>query len=174
MAHPLHQAVRRAFDYRCGYCGVDESATGAELTVDHYQPRSAGGTDDLENLVYACHTCNQYKGDYWPSPEEEAAGHFVLHPQRHDVSLHLRENEATGELEPLTLTGAFHVRLLRLNRPPLLAHRLARRAMEILHHRIRLLDEQIQQREQTIHLLQEYVQVLTVLISVASPPKEEG
>jgi len=172
MAHPQHEAVRRAFAYRCGYCSVDESAAGSELTVDHYHPRSAGGTDALENLVYACHKCNQYKGDYWPLPEEEAVGQFVLHPHRHELSIHFREDETTGELHPLTPTGKFHVRLLHLNRPPLVANRLARQAASLLRQRIRLLEEQIEQREQAIQLLNEYIAVLVRLIAMASSPEE--
>ncbi len=58
MPHPLHEQVRRAFNYHCGYCGVTEAAAGGQLTVDHYCPRAAGGTDELSNLVYACHRCN--------------------------------------------------------------------------------------------------------------------
>jgi hypothetical protein len=172
MPHPQHEPVRRAFAYRCGYCGVDEEAVGAELTVDHDHPRSAGGADDFENLVYACHKCNQYKGDYWPSSEEETAGQFVLHPHRHDLTRHIIENETTGELEPLTPTGAFHIQLLHLNRPPLIAHRLARRAADLQHQRIRLLEGEIEQREQTIQLLQEYIDLLVTLVSVISPPEE--
>jgi len=166
LIHTTNRSV--ASNYRCGYCGVDEAAVGAELTVDHYQPRSAGGSDDLENLIYACIKCNQYKGDYWPSAEEETSGHYVFHPHRHLLSLHLRENEITGELEPLTDTGAFHIRLLHLNRPPLVAHRLARRATNILRQRILLLQEQIEQREQTIQQLQEYISLLTALIATIS------
>jgi len=165
MPHPRHEPVRRTFDGRCGYCGVDETAAGAELTVDHYRPRSEGGTDDADNLVYACPKCNQYKGDYWPSPEEEAAGYYVLHPLRHDRPLHWRENEITGSVEPLTPTGAFNIELLHLNRPPLVAHRLALRAADILRKRIRLLQEQVEQRDQAIQLLQEYIGLLTRFIS---------
>ncbi len=153
MAHPLHQQVRRAFVYRCAYCGVHEIWVGAELTVDHYQPRAAGGGDELANLVYACHRCNQYKSDYWPTPEEAAAGLIVLHPQQHDIALHYRTNELTGELEPLTATGAFNIRLLHLNRPPLMAQRLARRAAETLAQRLQLLETEAQQSEQTIRIL---------------------
>ena len=80
MPHPLHEQVRQAFGFRCGYCRVDETGAGAELTVDHFRPSAVGGADDLENLVYACFRCNLYKGDYWPLPEEEAAGLYVLHP----------------------------------------------------------------------------------------------
>jgi hypothetical protein len=42
---------------------------GGLLTIDHFQPRSKGGTDALENLIYACINCNQHKQDYWPHDE---------------------------------------------------------------------------------------------------------
>lgn len=61
------EAIRRAYDYRCGHCGVHEEDTGSELQIDHFQPRSAGGGDDLDNLVYRCPTCNRLKGDFWPT-----------------------------------------------------------------------------------------------------------
>ncbi len=172
MAHPLHQAVRHAFVYRCAYCGVTEIWVGAELTVDHYQPRAAGGTDELPNLVYACHRCNQYKADYWPTPEEAAVGLIVLHPQRHDLSLHYRENELTGTLEPLTVTGEFNLCLLHLNRPPLVAQRLARRAAEAIEQRVQLLEAEAQQSEQAIHILRTYL-LLFLRPGSAKPPFDE-
>jgi hypothetical protein len=160
MPHPLHEQVRRAFGFRCGYCRVDETSAGAELTVDHYRPLSAGGADDLENLVYACFRCNLYKGDYWPLPEEEAAGLFVLHPQRHILGDHLRENSQTGHLEPMTATGEFNIRLLHLNRPQLVAHRLERQALDVERQRLQLLQSEIEQSEQTIRVLQQYINFL--------------
>jgi HNH endonuclease len=172
MAHPQHASVRRAFQHRCGYCRVEESAAGSELTVDHYRPRSVGGTDEFENLVYACHKCNQYKGDYWPATETEAAVQYILHPHRHDLSIHIQDDEATGELRPLTPTGEFHIRLLHLNRPPLVAHRLAHQAADLLRQRIRLLEEQVEQREQAIQLLNEYIALLIKLISLISTSEE--
>ncbi len=172
MPHPLLEQVRRAFDGRCGYCGVAETATGAELTIDHYQPRSAGGSDQFENLVYACHRCNLYKRDYWPTPEELDAGHYILNPHRHDITLHIRQNETTGELEPLTSTGVFHIRILHLNRPQLIAHRLSRRAAQIRQQRLQLLEEQTQQREEAIQFLKAYIAFLTKLLAAKSPPEE--
>ena len=44
--------ARQRFDRRCGYCGVHETETGSELEIDHFQPRSKGGEDDPDNLVY--------------------------------------------------------------------------------------------------------------------------
>jgi HNH endonuclease len=160
MPHPLHEQVRWAFEFRCGYCRVGETSAGAELTVDHYCPLAAGGGDELTNLVYACFRCNLYKGDYWPSLEEEAAGLFVLHPQRHNLAGHLRENSRTGHLEPLTATGAFNIRLLHLNRPQLVAQRLERQALDVERQRLQLLQSEIEQSEQTIRVLEQYINFL--------------
>ena len=172
MPHPLHEQVRRAFNYRCGYCGVTEAAAGGQLTVDHYQPLAAGGGDDLGNLVYACHRCNQYKGEYWPTTERLAAGLLVLHPRLHDLSMHLLENESSAELEPLTPTGSFHLRLLQLNRPELIAHRLERRAVEVLRRQAGSLQARLAQREQTIQALQQYIGLLLRLGNFKPPTKE--
>ena len=169
MAHSLHDQVRCLFGYCCAYCGVHEADSGGELTVDHYCPRAAGGTDDLSNLVYACHRCNQYKADYWPTAEEAAAGFIVLHPQLHDFSAHYRRNEMTGRLEPLTATGEFNLRLLHLNRSPLVAYRLARRAAEAIEQRLQLLETEAQQSEQAIRILRTYLLLFLRAGSTASP-----
>lgn len=42
---------------RCVYCGATE-----ELSVDHLIPRFKGGTDNAENLVCCCKSCNSSKG----------------------------------------------------------------------------------------------------------------
>jgi hypothetical protein len=124
LAHPKHKQVRQRYNFRCGYCEVSEVDTGGELTVDHFQPSSAGGDDSDQNLVYACFKCNQFKGDFVPTPEERARGLRLLHPGVDDIAAHLRQNQETGELEPLTETGRFHIDFLQLNRPALVAHRL--------------------------------------------------
>src|SRR5665213_191518 len=46
---------------RCWYCGVQMAPD--RWTVDHVQPRSAGGHNDMENLVPCCHRCNRAKAD---------------------------------------------------------------------------------------------------------------
>ena len=46
--------------WRCVYCG--ETFAGAELTVDHVQPRVRGGDRSGGNLVTACGGCNVAKG----------------------------------------------------------------------------------------------------------------
>jgi hypothetical protein len=118
----LRQAVRRAYNFACGYCDVREEDAGSELELDHFKPRSLGGGDEQENLVYCCTTCNRIKGDFWTiAPAEKR----LLHPQRDDVRSHLRQ-DSDGLLTGLTETGKFHLKRLRLNRPPLVALRRAR------------------------------------------------
>lgn len=115
----VRSRVRRRAGYVCEFCGVTESDTGGELTVDHFQPQSQGGADILDNLIYAYHRCNQYKLDYWPANPK--APH-LWNPRTEPASLHFIET-LDGFLQPLTATGAFTLARLRLNRPSLVAHR---------------------------------------------------
>ncbi len=50
--------------YCCQYCGKKELAR--DLTLDHILPRAQGGTTTPQNLVSACKTCNQRKGNRTP------------------------------------------------------------------------------------------------------------
>jgi HNH endonuclease len=120
------EALRRLYNFRCGYCGVSEVDRGAELTVDHFQPRSQGGTDAAVNLVYCCHACNEYKGNYY----QPVASEHILHPLRDNVPEHILEQE-DGTLYALTPTGAFHIAQSHLNRPALIAHRLVERQLQL-------------------------------------------
>jgi 5-methylcytosine-specific restriction endonuclease McrA len=52
------QQVRQRAGFACEFCGVGETDTGGLLTVDHFQPKSKGGADDLDNLIYCCPGCN--------------------------------------------------------------------------------------------------------------------
>ena len=62
--------ILRRDNHRCQYCGkTDES-----LTVDHVVPKARGGTDSWENLVCACVSCNNKKGDRTP-----VEAHIQLH-----------------------------------------------------------------------------------------------
>ena len=50
--------------YTCQYCANIFSEN--RLTLDHVTPRSKGGPKTWENIVTACHKCNQRKGDKLP------------------------------------------------------------------------------------------------------------
>jgi 5-methylcytosine-specific restriction endonuclease McrA len=47
--------------YTCQYCGYE--FTASYLTLDHVVPKSKGGARSWENIVTACHYCNNKKAD---------------------------------------------------------------------------------------------------------------
>jgi hypothetical protein len=164
MPYPDIESIRRRYQYACGYCGVTEVDVGGELTIDHHRPRSAGGDDDEANLVYACARCNQYKGGFWPDPDCIARRQRVLHPLLDDLAVHLVEDEQTGRMKALSETGRFHIALLRLNRPQLVAHRLARKLQSVLGEKQRLLEQQNADLKKTMEAQEDYIALLESLL----------
>ena len=66
----------------CQYCGKSEGT----MTVDHVIPRSLGGADDWKNLVCACSTCNNLKGNRTP---HQAGMVLLKHPQKPTIETFL-------------------------------------------------------------------------------------
>jgi len=60
---------------RCQYCGLKKG----QMTVDHVIPRRFDGKDTWENLVCACHECNNKKGHQLP---EQAGLKLIRKPRR--------------------------------------------------------------------------------------------
>ena len=160
MAHPKHEQVRRRFQFRCGYCGVAEADTGGELTVDHYQPLSANGLDDDGNLVYACFRCNLFKAGYYDPGTDPHSSFRILHPQKDSFAAHIHEDDS-GILVALTDLGSFHITVLHLNRPQLIAYRLRVRHMDLLRQRERQLTQMLDQAREMLSDMQRYLDSLT-------------
>ena len=59
----FHDELQRRFGSLCGYC---ECSCKGE--VDHFRPKSRFPESVYEwsNWIFACHDCNQAKGDKWP------------------------------------------------------------------------------------------------------------
>jgi len=119
----IREDVRRRAGFACEYCGVTETDTGGLLTIDHFQPKTKGGSDDSDNLIYCCSRCNQYKLDYWQVRDSDMA---LLNPRNEPFSEHFIVPD-DGMLYPLTQTGVFTLQRLRLNRSPLVAYRLRKK-----------------------------------------------
>ena len=123
--------VRAVYGFRCGYCGVTEAQVGSELTFDHFRPQLQAGTDDAANLVYACHACNEFKGEYW----SEDSDNRLLHPLTDDLTLHIVEEE-NGTLRPLTTLGQVYLEQLQLNRSALVENRRERQRLSRIESRL--------------------------------------
>jgi hypothetical protein len=137
----IREQVRRRAQYACEFCGTTEIDAGGTLTIDHFQPRTKAGSDELENLIYACIACNQYKQGYWPSTEASLP---LWNPRQEPASQHFVDDE-DGQLRSLTATGVFTIKRLRLNRSQLIAARQRR-----------------QQHSQIDRLLQRYQELTTL------------
>jgi len=167
----VRRDVRLRANFSCEFCSISEIDVGGELTVDHFQPLSKGGDDGTDNLIYCCPRCNQYKLDYCPASPEEPP---LWNPRTEPPAAHFIELE-DGTLHPLTGVGAFSIHRLRLNRPPLVAHRLRRiqsneaeRLLTRYHNLIetidQLLDHQTQLLEEQRRLLDEQRLLLQLLL----------
>lgn len=156
---------------------MSESDSGGQLTLDHFRPRAKAGADHLDNLIYCCARCNGYKRDYWPSQVDQPA---LWNPRQEPAGSHLLQLD-DGTLHPLTMTGAFTIRRLRLNRLPLVAHRLqkgdeaeARHLLTRYRQRTALLEQLHHQQtallEEQRALLAQYRAVLGLLLNDESEP----
>jgi hypothetical protein len=116
----IRMQVRERAMFACEFCGVTESDVGGQLTIDHFQPKTKGGSDNYENLIYCCTCCNQYKLDYWPTKPNDLS---LWNPHLEPFSKHFLELD-DGTLYPLTQIGSFTLKRIRLNRPPLVNYRL--------------------------------------------------
>ena len=59
----LEEQVERRARGRCEYCQMHQSLQGATFHVEHIVPRCRGGRSDLDNLAWACPSCNLHKAD---------------------------------------------------------------------------------------------------------------
>jgi len=77
--------------HRCQYCGT----TNGPITVDHVIPKGRGGLDSWENLVCACTSCNNRKGDRLP---EEAGMKLLSRPVKPNHIFFLRYHTANIDI----------------------------------------------------------------------------
>lgn len=59
----LELAVEQRAGGRCEYCRMHQSLQGASFHLEHAIPRSKNGGDGLDNLAWACPSCNLRKSD---------------------------------------------------------------------------------------------------------------
>jgi hypothetical protein len=76
---------------RCEYCRLHSALQGGTFHVDHIQPLSAGGSDDFENLSFACLTCNLAKSNRAALIDPETGNPVPMFDPRRDAwSSHFR------------------------------------------------------------------------------------
>ncbi|MEZ4299319.1 MAG: HNH endonuclease signature motif containing protein [Polyangiaceae bacterium] len=109
----------RARDH-CEYCRAPAQFATQSFTVEHIEPRGAGGETMLDNLAWACFGCNGHKHTATDGADPASGTRAPLfHPRRDRWPEHFRWSADFTCVEGLTPTGRATIEVLRLNRPGL-------------------------------------------------------
>ena len=127
--NPNYTDVANRANYRCEYCLAPERAFGFRFEIEHIQPRSRSGTDDVLNLALACRACNLRKGDAVTAPDAETQCDVRLfHPRQDRWNDHFRFESRTYAIVGTTPIGRATIVRLGLNDAQrLIARRIWRR-----------------------------------------------
>lgn len=113
------QEVAKRAKHRCEYCRLHDDDLFLSFELDHIIAVKHGGTDESENLAYACPHCNQHKGsDLVTLLENPDVFIPLFNPRKQLWEEHFQVSE--GEIMPRTETGRATIKLLQLNTPDLL------------------------------------------------------
>lgn len=112
----LRQQLLAADDHRCAYCQTAQANSGYPMVVDHIVPRKKGGLTEFDNLCFACHRCNEFKGATTeledPLTNEMAP---LYHPRQRQWADHFTWDGAGIYIVGLTAIGRVTVIALKLN-----------------------------------------------------------
>lgn len=92
----IRKRLRRRDGMDCAYCGVRMGYDNKlpRPTIDHVVPLHLGGTNGDDNMVLACQSCNEMKGD---RPIEE-----LPEAQRERIAAHMRLISGPRAVKSLT------------------------------------------------------------------------
>lgn len=113
--NPNYPLVSERAGGQCEYCHAPDSVFNSALEIDHFVPISVGGTDDPENLVLACRSCNSYKAFHQLGLSRSPPHQPLYNPRVDEWSSHFKLNLETAEIEGLTSIGAGTINRLKFN-----------------------------------------------------------
>jgi HNH endonuclease len=112
----LRRQVIADANYFCEYCKSPSRLTGMPLVMEHFLPRSLGGTDNRINLAAACYRCNEFKGAKTGAIDPKTGNVTGLfNPRVHDWLIHFAWGNGGTHIIGLTEIGRATIIALRLN-----------------------------------------------------------
>lgn len=112
----LYEIVRQRAQFQCEYCHYPELLSSAPLSIDHIQPQSLSGSDELDNLALACRRCNERRYNFTtgidPQTETEVA---LFNPRQQQWSDHFIWSADALQIIGKTPTGRATCNRLDLN-----------------------------------------------------------
>ncbi|NEO84257.1 MAG: HNH endonuclease [Spirulina sp. SIO3F2] len=114
----IRQTLAQRAQGLCEYCQCPEAYCPDSFTVDHVVPRQQGGTDDLENLAWACFGCNGRKHTKVEGVDPQTQQLVALfNPRQQKWSVHFAWSDDLQTLMGETPCGRATIVALGLNRP---------------------------------------------------------
>ena len=115
MTPAQRESVRQRAGGRCEYCRLPDAALdSADFHVEHIVARKHGGSDNEDNLAWACIFCNLYKGPNLASLDPDTGELTRLfHPRQDRWEDHFRIDDAS--IIGITAVGRTTCWLLELN-----------------------------------------------------------
>jgi 5-methylcytosine-specific restriction endonuclease McrA len=112
----IRQQVIVEANFRCEYCRTSSRLIGMPLVMEHILPKSAGGSDERENLAASCYRCNEFKGAKTHAIDPQTSQLVPLfNPRQQSWSDHFTWVNGGTHIAGLTPTGQATVIALRLN-----------------------------------------------------------
>jgi HNH endonuclease len=110
------QLVRQRAQFLCEYCHSPEAISPDRFTIDHIQPQSKGGSDDLSNLALACHRCNERRSNatIGSDPQTDTSA-SLFNPRQHHWYEHFIWTYDRTEILGITAIGRATCDRLDLN-----------------------------------------------------------
>ena len=133
LSEAIRDIVRLRGGYCCEYCKSQDKFSPVHFTIDHILPLIEGGTNDLENLAYACMLCNRFKWKSVLAFDPVTNTMVSIYNPRLDLwKDHFQWGEAYLSIIGISPIGRATVAALQLNREKLVSYR--RSMVEIGHH----------------------------------------
>lgn len=120
----MRQLVIERGENRCEYCMLHEQDSLYVHEVDHIIPEKHRGKTQVDNLCFACLTCNRHKGSDFASfdPDTDQVT-LLFNPRTDNWQDHFRLESV--RIVPLTAQGRVTVFVLKMNSETRLRERQA-------------------------------------------------
>ncbi|MCU0468054.1 MAG: HNH endonuclease [Arcicella sp.] len=110
--------IERSKGY-CEYCQCPSDFSTELFSIEHIIPRSKNGSDELDNLAYACIGCNIYKSDKTEFVDVVSQSLSNLYnPRTMNWADHFVWDESSTVILGKTAIGRATIEALKLNRRP--------------------------------------------------------
>lgn len=104
----------------CEYCKCPSDFSTELFSIEHIIPRSKNGSNELDNLAYACIGCNIYKFDKTEFTDVVSQTLYPLfNPRKMNWTDHFIWDESLTVMIGKTAFGRATIEALKLNRRPI-------------------------------------------------------